>query len=110
MGRLRSRLATTDRDRTVQRLLADAVRKAREAQQLCNQAAREGLPRGRRSAQAIQQAINLMESIGFLVPSYDMTDPDLMSEDQKRPNWFRRPQPGADAADATAALGDTDGT
>ena len=93
MGRLRARLASTELDRDIQRLLADAVRKARDAQHLCNQGTRDGLPRGRRAAGAIQQAIALLEGVGLLTPSYDLTDPDLMPEDQKRPGWFRKPQP-----------------
>lgn len=90
MGRLRARLATTTLDRDIQRLLADAVQKARAAQQLCAQAARGGMPRGRRSAQAIQQAIVLLDGVGLLTPGYDTSDPDLMPEEQKRPGWFRR--------------------
>lgn len=105
MGRLRSRLANTPRDREVQNLLVDAVRKAREAQRLCVQAAREGLPRGRRHAQTLQQAITLLESVGYLTPNVDLTDPDLTPEEQKRPNWFRRPE-----SPAPEPQGEADGT
>lgn len=90
MGRLKAGLAKTAEDRVLHTHLAKANRELGLAVEVCQHFSRSSQDRygtesrrARRYALVLRQALALINGLGHLTPMFDVTDPDMMSEDQR---------------------------
>ena len=106
MGRLRARLATNEVDRTVQSEVATAFNAVERAIRACRQAevgpnvSRARLNRVARDLARVRSALG---NVGKVSPGYDLSDPDLMSEDERAAEWRRRLEESRRPVGATPA-------
>lgn len=105
MGRLRASTATSPLDAQVQGKVAVAQQALQDALRLCKRA-RVGRSIEARRALAVERdlarAMSALSNVRRLTPIYDVTDPDLMSEDERAKQW-REEQAAREAAAAEAA-------
>jgi hypothetical protein len=96
--------AVAEQDRAVRQKVAAAQRALQEALRICRMARQGRAAEGRR-ARAVERdlsrALGALGSVRRLSPLYDLTDPDLMSEDERMEQW-RAEQEAAAQAQAQA--------
>ena len=110
MGRLRAKLSKSDVDRQIQSSVATAQRAVEQALNVCRQARdRRGVEgnRARRVARDLARAKSALGNIGRVTPMYDMSDPDLMTEDDRTKQWRaeRAAEMAAEMAEGDGELG-----
>jgi hypothetical protein len=80
MGRLRARLAGNEIDRELKSCLAEAERHLERALAVCRRVAKTEHLSSRKAlnaAKVVGSSLSAIRSIGSLVPSIDVSDPDL---------------------------------
>lgn len=81
---VRVHAARSERDRRLQKHVADAIRSLRRAQDVCvSVPSRHRKASLRPQIDALVKALGLLQDIGHLTPSVNYTDPDLMPDDQR---------------------------
>ena len=93
MGRL---AAKTDADREMHKHLSASAQALRKAWAVAAHLSKDQDPlvlrRARTIAAQLKGALGILEGVGTMQPNWDMTDPDLIPEDQKEPRQREKPQ------------------